>query len=61
MRDDTEEAKNQKAYEMELANSASTKTPRKPAATLMAGDLEKPTLGVETKELKSHILGMKAK
>ncbi len=37
---------------MELANSANTKTPRKPEATLRAGGLEKPILGAKAKELK---------
>ncbi len=42
-------------------DSTSTKTPQKPEATLRAGDLEKPTLGAEAEELKSHILSMKVK
>ena len=54
MKDEAEEAGNRKVQEMELVNSASTKTLRRREATLRADDLEKPALGAEVEKLKSH-------
>ncbi len=54
MKDEAEEAVNRKVQEMELVNSASTKTPQRREATLRADDLEKPALGAEVEELKPH-------